>query len=91
MDTQIALMLAQDGFVTGAIYALMALALVLVAVLSGRQIASTLRNHRELGHLANPVAALSAGLSYAHHLRGTVAVVAAPLGRDARRESECNR
>ena len=30
MDTQIALMLAQDGFVTGAIYALMALALVLV-------------------------------------------------------------
>ena len=30
MDAQIALMLAQDGFVTGAIYALMALALVLV-------------------------------------------------------------
>ena len=37
----------------------LALALVLVAVLSGRQIASTLRNHRELGHLANPVAVLS--------------------------------
>jgi len=61
------------------------LALVLVAVLSGRQIASTLRNHRELGHLANPVAVLSATLSYAHHLGGTVNVVAAPLGRDARR------
>jgi branched-chain amino acid transport system permease protein len=30
MDAQIALMLAQDGFVNGAIYALMALALVLV-------------------------------------------------------------
>jgi len=65
----------------------LALALVLVAVLSGRQIASTLRNHRELGHLANPVAVLSASLSYAHHLGGTVNVVAAPLGRDARRES----
>lgn len=65
----------------------LALALVLVAVLSGRQIASTLRNHRELGHLANPVAVLSASLSYAHHLRGTVAVVAAPLGRDARRDA----
>jgi lipid A ethanolaminephosphotransferase len=65
----------------------LALALVLVAVLSGRQIASTLRNHRELGHLANPVAVLSATLSYAHHLGGTVNVVAAPLGRDARRES----
>jgi lipid A ethanolaminephosphotransferase len=62
-----------------------ALALVLVAVLSGRQIASTLRNHRELGHLANPLAVLSASMSYAHHLRGTVNVVAAPLGRDARR------
>jgi lipid A ethanolaminephosphotransferase len=65
----------------------LALALVLVAVLSGRQIASTLRNHRELGHLANPMAVLSASMSYAHHLRGTVNVVAAPLGRDARRES----
>ncbi|HET7126496.1 MAG TPA: phosphoethanolamine--lipid A transferase [Lysobacter sp.] len=65
---------------------LLALALVLVAVLSGRQIASTLRNHRELGHLANPLAVLSASMSYAHHLRGTVNVVAAPLGRDARRE-----
>lgn len=65
----------------------LALALVLVAVLSGRQIASTLRNHRELGHLANPVAVLSASMSYAHHLRGTVNVVAAPLGRDARREA----
>jgi lipid A ethanolaminephosphotransferase len=64
----------------------LALALVLVAVLSGRQIASTLRNHRELGHLANPLAVLSASMSYAHHLRGTVNVVAAPLGRDARRE-----
>jgi lipid A ethanolaminephosphotransferase len=64
---------------------LLALALVLVAVLSGRQIASTLRNHRELGHLANPLAVLSASMSYAHHLRGTVNVVAAPLGRDARR------
>jgi lipid A ethanolaminephosphotransferase len=63
----------------------LALVLVLVAVLSGRQIASTLRNHRELGHLANPMAVLSASLSYAHHLRGTVNVVAAPLGRDARR------
>jgi len=61
------------------------LVLVLAAVLSGRQIASTLRNHRELGHLANPVAVLSAALSYAHHLHGTVDVVAAPLGRDARR------
>lgn len=65
----------------------LALALVLVAVLSGRQIASTLRNHRELGHLANPVAVLSASLSYAHHLGGTVNIVAAPLGRDARRGS----
>ena len=64
----------------------LALALVLVAVLAGRQVASTLRNHRELGHLANPVAVLSASLSWAHHLRGTVNVVAAPLGRDARRE-----
>lgn len=63
-----------------------AIALVLVAVLSGRQIASTLRNHRELGHLANPLAVLSATMSYAHHLRGTVNVIAAPLGRDARRE-----
>ena len=64
----------------------LALVLVLAAVLSGRQIASTLRNHRELGHLANPVAVLSAALSYAHHLHGTVDVVAAPLGRDARRD-----
>lgn len=63
-----------------------AMTLVLVAVLSGRQIASTLRNHRELGHLANPVAVLSASMSYAHHLRGTVNVIAAPLGRDARRD-----
>ncbi len=31
MDLQIALMLGQDGVVTGAIYALMALALVLTA------------------------------------------------------------
>jgi lipid A ethanolaminephosphotransferase len=67
--------------------AVLALALVLVAVLSGRQIASTLRNHRELGHLANPVAVLSATMSYAHHLHGTVNVIAAPLGRDARREA----
>jgi lipid A ethanolaminephosphotransferase len=64
----------------------LALALVLVAVLGGRQVASTLRNHRELGHLANPVAVLSATLSWAHELHGTVNVVAAPLGRDARRE-----
>jgi lipid A ethanolaminephosphotransferase len=65
----------------------LALILVLIAVLSGRQVASTLRNHRELGHLANPVAVLSASLSYAHELRRTVNVVAAPLGRDARRAS----
>ena len=32
MNTQIALMLAQDGVVTGAVYALMALALVLTAL-----------------------------------------------------------
>jgi len=64
---------------------LLALALALAAGLGGRQIAPTLRNHRELGHLANPVAVLSATLSYAHELRGTVNVVAAPLGRDARR------
>jgi lipid A ethanolaminephosphotransferase len=63
----------------------LALALALVAVLAGRQIASTLRNHRELGHLANPVAVLSATLSYVHELRHTTNVVAAPLGRDARR------
>lgn len=61
------------------------LVLVLCAVLSGRQIASTMRNHRELGHLANPVAVLSATLAYVHNLRGTVNVVAAPLGRDATR------
>ena len=49
------------------------LALVLVAVLLQRPPDRlTLRNHRELGHLAN-LAVLSASLSYAHHLRGTVA------------------
>ncbi|MFT3897334.1 MAG: phosphoethanolamine--lipid A transferase [Thermomonas sp.] len=64
----------------------MALALGLVAGLAGRQLASVVRNERSLGHLANPVAVLSASMSYAHHLRGTVDAVAAPLGRDARRE-----
>ncbi len=63
----------------------LALVLTLAAVLGGRQIAPTLRNHRELGHLANPVAVLSAALSYAHELHRTVNVVVAPLGRDARR------
>jgi lipid A ethanolaminephosphotransferase len=64
----------------------LALVLALTAGLGGRQVAPTLRNHRELGHLANPVAVLSAALSYAHELRRTVNVVAAPLGRDARRQ-----
>lgn len=63
----------------------LALVLALAAGLGGRQVAPTLRNHRELGHLANPVAVLSATLSYAHELHRTVNVVAAPLGRDARR------
>ncbi|WP_185970729.1 phosphoethanolamine transferase [Pseudoluteimonas lycopersici] len=63
----------------------LALVLALAAGLGGRQVAPTLRNHRELGHLANPVAVLSATLSYAHELHHTVNVVAAPLGRDARR------
>jgi lipid A ethanolaminephosphotransferase len=64
----------------------LALVLALTAGLGGRQVAPTLRYHRELGHLANPVAVLSAALSYAHELRRTVNVVAAPLGRDARRQ-----
>lgn len=63
----------------------LALVLALAAGLGSRQVAPTLRNHRELGHLANPVAVLSATLSYAHELHSTVNVVVAPLGRDARR------
>jgi lipid A ethanolaminephosphotransferase len=63
----------------------LALVLALAAGLGGRQIAPALRNHRALGHLANPVAVLSATLSYAHELHRTLNVVVAPLGRDARR------
>lgn len=62
-----------------------ALLLPLAALLSGKHIASTVRNHSELRYLMNPVSVLSASLSYAHAVRGGHSGPIEPLGRDAHR------
>lgn len=62
-----------------------ALLLPLAALLSGKHIASTVRNHKELRYLMNPVSVLSAALSYVHAARAAHGVAAQPIGQDARR------
>ncbi|HSR65311.1 MAG TPA: phosphoethanolamine--lipid A transferase [Xanthomonadaceae bacterium] len=67
--------------------AALAAALLAAGVLvGGREIASTVRNHKQLRYLMNPVSLVSASLAYAD-ARGTATpAVVAPLGRDARRD-----
>ena len=65
--------------------ALTAALLAFGVAIGGREIASTVRNHKQLRYLMNPVSLVSATLSW-HAARGDGAPVAvAPLGRDARR------
>lgn len=63
----------------------LALLLPLAALLSGKHIASVVRNHSQLRSLMNPVSVLSASLSYAHAMREVGNVKAAPIGQDAHR------
>ena len=67
---------------------LLGLTVALLAVgvaIGGREIASTVRNHKQLRYLMNPVSLVSATLSW-HAARGDGAPVAVqPLGRDAHR------
>ncbi len=59
--------------------------LVFGVAIGGREIASTVRNHKQLRYLMNPVSLVSAALSW-HAARGDATPVAVqPLGRDARR------
>ena len=51
--------------------------------LSGRGIASALRNHREIGHLINPMAIASGLVAYVDNARPHAALHVEPLGRDA--------
>ena len=61
-------------------------ALLAVGVLlGGREIAATVRNHKELRYLMNPVSLVSASLANAHARGEQAPVDVAPLGRDARR------
>ena len=63
-----------------------AVLLVLAIALQGRGLASTVRNHKQVRYLMNPVSVLSATLAYLHATRAAPPANAAPLGRDARRE-----
>ena len=63
-----------------------ALLLVLAIGLQGRGLASTVRNHKQVRYLMNPVSVLSATLAYASAMRASLPAHVAPLGRDARRE-----
>lgn len=61
-------------------------ALLAVGVLvGGREIASTVRNHKQLRYLMNPVSLVSASLAYADARGNAAPATVAPLGRDARR------
>ncbi|NUS39347.1 MAG: phosphoethanolamine--lipid A transferase [Lysobacter sp.] len=55
------------------------------ALVGGRGIGSTVRNHKQLRYLMNPVSLVSASLAYAHTHGGAAPAVVEPLGRDARR------
>ncbi len=67
--------------------ALLAVLLVGVAALSfGKDIASLVRNHTELRHIANPFALLAANLSYLDHKRNDNRPLQ-PIGIDAHRSS----
>ena len=65
--------------------ALTALLLGVGVLLGGREIAATVRNHKELRYLMNPVSLVSASLSYAHARGEQAPTVVLPNGRDARR------
>ncbi|HVI24976.1 MAG TPA: phosphoethanolamine--lipid A transferase [Xanthomonadaceae bacterium] len=53
--------------------------------IGGREIASTVRNHKQLRYLMNPVSLVSATLSWRAARGDGTPVVVQPLGRDARR------
>ncbi len=63
----------------------LALLLPLAALLSGKHIASVVRNHSELRFLMNPTSVLSASLSYAHAMREVGSAQAKPIEHDAHR------
>ena len=64
---------------------LLAGALIVVAALSaGKDVASLVRNRTELRHIANPLALISANLSYLDHARGDSHAFE-KIGEDARR------
>jgi lipid A ethanolaminephosphotransferase len=65
--------------------ALTALLLGVGVVIGGREIAATVRNHKELRYLMNPVSLVSASLSYAHARADRAPTVVEPLGHDAHR------
>ncbi len=50
------------------LFALAAMLLIVAALAYGKDVASLLRNHMELRHIANPFALLAANLSYIDHL-----------------------
>lgn len=64
---------------------LAALLLAAGVLVGGREVASTVRNHKQLRYLMNPVSLVSASLAYADARGTAVPAVVAPLGRDARR------
>lgn len=64
---------------------LTALLLAVGVVLGGREIGATIRNHKELRYLMNPVSLVSASLAYAHALGEHAPTTVERLGRDARR------
>lgn len=65
--------------------ALTALLLAVGVLLGGREIAATVRNHKELRYLMNPVSLVSASLAYAHARGAQAPAVVDALGRDAHR------
>ena len=65
--------------------ALTALLLAAGVLLGGREIASTVRNHKQLRYLMNPVSLVSASLSYWHARADATPATVEPLGRDAHR------
>jgi lipid A ethanolaminephosphotransferase len=64
---------------------LTALLLAVGVVLGGREIGATIRNHKELRYLMNPVSLVSASLAYVHARGEQAPAVVEPLGRDAKR------
>ncbi|MGN6513357.1 MAG: phosphoethanolamine transferase [Lysobacteraceae bacterium] len=64
---------------------LAALLLAAGVLLGGREVASTVRNHKQLRYLMNPVSLVSASLSWWHARGDGVPEVVEPLGRDAHR------